>query len=167
MTMEHFPSEAEGRKGLPTNKGPEEMKFVDEGEQALKESENKWRERHSQQFIPVEELVDPDTLEGGSRTPFFEMSDEELEAEMEAGMEDFKDGLSEITEMSETRSEAPSPLPEEIRQIIRENSVSGGTWKKLRPDERAELKRNIQKKIQDYYLSAPKKKLHRRTGKTE
>lgn len=150
--------ESHGRKGLPTNKGPEEMKHVDEGEQSLRESETAWKGKHFEKFIPIEEVADPDTLEGGSRIPFYEIPDEDFDDLME----EFSDGLSELTAVDEMRSKAKSSLPPEIRQIIRENSVSNETWKQMKPDQKAELKRNVQKKIQEHYLSRPKKMIHRK-----
>lgn len=164
-----MPTEAEGRKGLPTSKGPEEMKFVDEGEKTLKDSEVKWKENHFQKFIPIEEVADSDTMDMENRMAEqmdsghgADISDEDFEGLMEGVLHDFK----ELTSVDEMRSEARSPLPPEIRQIIRENSVSSEVWRKMSKEQKTQMKQNVQKKIQEHYLTSPKKIVRRKTQET-
>jgi len=162
--------ESKGRKGLPSNKSPEEMKFVDEEEDALKESESGWKEHHFQKFVPIEEVADPDTMDMENRMAEqmesghgADISDEDFEELLKGVV----DGLEDLASVDEMRSEAKSPLPPEIRRIIRENSVSSDSWRKMSKEERAIVKQNVQKKIQDYYLAQPKKMVHRKTEKAE
>ena len=56
---------------------------------------------------------------------------------------------------------------DEVRQIIRENSVSSETWKKMNKEQKTQVKKYVQKKIQEHYLTSPKIMIRRKTEKSE
>lgn len=139
------------------------MKFVDEGEQALKDSEAKWKEQHFQKFIPIEEVADPSTVDMENRMA------ERMDSGLPEGLtdEDWEDLFAGALESADDAvSEAPSPLPPEIRAIIRENSVSSEVWRGMTKSQRSELKWKIQEKIREHYVSNPTKMVHRKDKKT-
>jgi hypothetical protein len=135
------------RERLDRNELPKHLTFDDMSREADTEeirfaSEQRFLERHGLEFIPIEELADPDSLL--DPCDMIEKRDQEDDEDAQAWLE--------ANDRSTQTSAAPSNLPCEIQGIIRRYSLPSDEWNRISPAEREQRKRAIERAINRFYL---------------
>ncbi|MEK7465214.1 MAG: hypothetical protein AAB631_00385 [Patescibacteria group bacterium] len=179
--------EGEGRKKLSIDQSP--VGFHDDQEDEIKDLKDKEEEvlkRNGKEsikskgaawvegapnlpgaFYPqdgeTEKIVDPDTEDIENKLAesiddpdawMDEMSDKEWEIYMNHG--------SEEESLDYIRSRAPSPLPQEVQDILKENRLPRKLWDSMTDDQKRAWKKKIQEDIQNLYLKKPVNMVHRK-----
>ena len=141
-------NEATDRENGVVDQSPEiPEKEIKDDELNRLASEQKYKERKGDVFVPVDELIDSETEN------FEDLILEDIDAHRPVGenMNEYDSSTAEFEETGEFESKNRNYLPFEIWKIKRKYSLPGVEWKKLSRKEQLERNRKKQEEVNELY----------------